>query len=163
MPDNEDLVESVTVFDRPMDDEGWSAELVVLGYTAAGDVVMRIDAGGKAVQMYAGDFYASEHTTIRVAAGDVARLVDAATRELFADTSVLVEWARTRQVPTEPGQWHGFAVRPLREGRLLIEAIRDRLGTVERDEASKVSGRFTRWLRANGIPFSRASEALPYD
>jgi hypothetical protein len=166
MPIYDKLAESITLRYRPMDREGWMAEVVTLAVTATGEVILRQEVGGKVIQMYSIDFNANEQTIYRVAAVDVPRLLEAVTADLFPDTDALVSWAASRQLPTEPGQWHGLAVRPVNQDKLLLEALSTILGPVDESEidmGQRIVSRFHDWLKAKGVGYGRTSEAFPYE
>ena len=135
MPDDE-WVELVTLLDRPMDREGWSSELVRLGSTAGGDVILRVDAGGKVVQMYAGDLNAGETTVYRVLARDLPRLREVLGRELGLDVST---------------------------DRALIEGLRALVAPDAQDDGGTIANKLLWWLRGRGIAYESASVAFPYD
>jgi hypothetical protein len=43
------------------------------------------------------------------------------------------------------------ALAPVHDGRYLLDALRDAIGTVEWDEGEKIALRFARWLSGHGI------------
>ncbi|MFB6397914.1 hypothetical protein [Polymorphospora lycopeni] len=46
---------TITLLDHPMDAEGWSSERVTLRLTGDGALALRVDTGGRAVQLQFGD------------------------------------------------------------------------------------------------------------
>lgn len=163
MADDEDIVESVTLLDHPMDRQGWSSSRVVLGRTASSDLVLEVEKGGIAAQMYVGDLYGSERSTYRVAAHDVPRLREELLTELFTDTRALLDWASSCGLSTEPVQWHGLSARPVPGGRFLLEGLRTFLAPSDQDEATTVASRLLWWLRGKDIPYTSQHDAIPYD
>jgi hypothetical protein len=163
MPKDDRAVGSVELYDRRMDAQGWLSENVVLARMESGDIILRADTSGRAVETVMGDFYGNWLRIWTVRAADVPRMLDAAVRDLFSDTSGFIDWLRDKGIATEPTQWHGFRVRPVPEDRLLLEAVRAIIGTRDRDDATLVGDRFADSATAKGIEHTFTEKVSVYD
>lgn len=88
-----------------------------------------------------------------VAAEQVPQVLGAAVGELFPDTATLREWIAARGIPAVEQAWQGRGARPVDEDRFLLEALRDVIGTAERDQGQQIAGRFIAWLTRHGIGY----------
>lgn len=142
---------TVTLLNKPMDREGWSAEVVTLEVLPAGDLTLRSHASGRAVEMVMGDGVTEYDRAWTVSAGQLEQLRQACIRDLFPDTTALNAWLARSGVQAEPGEWYGFTVRPVDDRQFLLEAVRTIIGLEDDDEGTKMADRFIGWLAAQNI------------
>lgn len=143
----------VTLLSKPMDHEGWAAEEVSLALLPTGDLALTSRAGGRVVQIFAGDHVSEYQRTWTVAAEQVDRVRQACVHALFPDQAALNAWLARTGLGATPGEWHGFSVRPVDDRRFLLEALRTIIGVTADDEGTTIAGRFERWLTGNDISY----------
>ncbi|KLL09779.1 MULTISPECIES: hypothetical protein [Protofrankia] len=161
MPDDD--VRTVTVFTRPMDEDGWSAEEVTLERPPGGDLTLRCHTSGRVIEMIIGEGGTEYRRTWTVRTEHVPRVLRAALRDLFTDTAALRTWLADTGIPTAAEEWQGHPIRPLDEDRLLIEAVRTVIGTEENDEGTTIADRFTTWLTEQHIGYEAGEQVTNAD
>ena len=145
---------SIELLREPSGPRRLADEIVTLGVTIHGDVLLEAYAFGFGLQRFSGENINEVTSTYTVAAADVPRLLAAALRDLFPDTPALQRWCAARAIAATPGEWHAYRVRPLDEDRLLVAALQDVIGTAAGfDEGEKFAMRFLTWLRRMDIPY----------
>lgn len=115
---------AIELLRAPAGPDRWADELVTLEIRPDGDLVLRTVAVGIAVERFEGDGRNKRIGWYTVRAGDVPRVRDALAGDLGS---------------------------PVGEGRPLLEALRDAIGTAEPDEGEQIALRYVRWLSRHGI------------
>jgi hypothetical protein len=149
----------ITLLNKPMDREGWSAEEVTLALLSTGDLTLRSHASGRAVEMVMGDGVTEYQRAWTVAAGQVEQVRQACVRDLFPDNTALSGWLARTGVQAAPGEWYGFTVRPVDDRQFVLEAVRTIVGVTDDDEGTTVADRFVNWLAGKGISYTTEQHA----
>jgi hypothetical protein len=142
--------------------DSWGGETVWLERRGNGDLSLIAYTTGRAVELIMGDGMDEYTRTWTVAAEHVPSVLHTAVRQLFPDTSALASWLGQRGIAATTGEWGGYGVRPAAETRVLLEALRDVIGTEANDEGTTIANRFIGWLTARNIPY-RLGEQVAHD
>ncbi|WP_239346111.1 hypothetical protein [Frankia sp. CIT1] len=159
MPDD-GAVRVVNVFNKPMDEDGWSAEEVTLERHPGGDLTLRCRTSGRAVEMIIGEDATEYRRAWTVMAEHVPQVLRAALQDLFADASALRTWLAGAGIPAAAEDWQGYPIRPLNENQFVIEAVRALLGVDGNDEGTKIADRFTTWLTEQSISYETDEQVV---
>jgi hypothetical protein len=130
---------SIDLLHEPASAERWADETVTLALHSNRDLVLRAYAAGKAVEMVAGEGLNESISWWTVPAAQVPRVREAVAADLAVGAA-------------------GFDAHRLEQDPFLLEAVRDVIGTEERDEGAKIATRFLRWLASKGIPYEFAEQ-----
>lgn len=148
-----DAPAQIELLREPAGVERLAAETVTLELRPDGDLVLSAHATGVAVEMIMGEGLNDSLSSWTVSAAQVPRVLDAVARDLFADTSAIRGWLGARGIPAVEEDWRGYGVRPVDESRFLLEALRDIIGTQQRDEGQQIATRLIDWLTRNGFRY----------
>jgi hypothetical protein len=145
---------SLTIIDRALDAEGWSAEVVLLRRDADGGLTLLARNHGRAVQLQIGEDVVEYERRWTVGPADVGGLLAGWLGERFQDGDAFERWLDGQGIDHAASAWQGHGGTRLDQTELTLAAGRDIVGQPrDSDEGSTVASRFLGWLITHEIPY----------